>query len=89
MTNSYLNIFNLIYLIYPYSDQNLTSKNGIFYFTHSGTILKMLGLLGLYKDDHKLKHDNYIEMENRQWRTSKIDPFGSNIAFVLYKYWIY
>jgi len=49
----------------------------------------MLGLLGLYKDEHKLKHDNYINMENRQWRTSKIDPFGSNIAFVLYKYWIF
>jgi len=49
----------------------------------------MLGLLGLYKDEHKLKHDNYFKMENRLWRTSKIDPFGSNIAFVLYKYWIY
>jgi len=48
----------------------------------------MLGLLGFYKDEQKLKHDNYIKMENRLWRTSKIDPFGSNIAFVLYKYWI-
>ncbi|CAH1710080.1 unnamed protein product [Aphis gossypii] len=68
-----------------FDDPHLTSKNGIFYFTHSGTILKMLGVLGLYKDEHKLKHDNYFEMENRQWRTSKIDAFGSNIAFVLYK----
>ncbi|XP_008182157.1 multiple inositol polyphosphate phosphatase 1 [Acyrthosiphon pisum] len=68
-----------------FDDQDLNSKNGIFYFTHSGTILKMLGLLGLYKDEHKLKHDNYFKMENRLWRTSKIDPFGSNIAFVLYK----
>lgn len=49
----------------------------------------MLGLLGLYKDEHKLKHDNYFKMENRLWRTSKIDPFGSNIAFVLYKYGLY
>lgn len=68
-----------------FDDQDLKSKNGIFYFTHSGTILKLLGLLGLYKDEHKLKHDNYFKMENRHWKTSKIDPFGSNIAFVLYK----
>jgi len=46
----------------------------------------MLGLLGLYKDEGELRHDNYYEMKNRQWRTSKIDAFGSNLAFVLYKY---
>lgn len=49
----------------------------------------MLGLLGLYKDENELKHDNYYKMEKRQWRTSKIDAFGSNLAFVLYKYLIY
>lgn len=48
----------------------------------------MLGLLGLYKDESELKHDNYFKMEDRQWRTSKIDAFGSNLAFVLYKYFI-
>lgn len=73
-------------MIVIYSNVDLHSKNGIFYFTHSGTILKMLGLLRLYKDKSKLKHDNYFDMENRQWRTSKIDAFASNIAFVLYKY---
>lgn len=45
----------------------------------------MLGLLGLYKDESELKHDNYLEMENRQWRTSKIDAFGSNLVFIIYK----
>jgi multiple inositol-polyphosphate phosphatase/2,3-bisphosphoglycerate 3-phosphatase len=69
-----------------YSNKDLNSKNGIFYFTHSGTILKMFGVLGLFKDENELKHDNYIEMKNRQWRTSKIDAFASNLAFVLYEY---
>ncbi|XP_050420837.1 multiple inositol polyphosphate phosphatase 1-like [Adelges cooleyi] len=72
-------------MIEHFDDEDLNSNNGIFYFTHSGTILKMLGLLSLYKDDNFLRHDNYLEMENRQWRTSKIDAFGSNLAFVLYK----
>lgn len=85
---SYLrDIFFLILVFCQiFSDESLLSKNGIFYFTHSGTILKMLGVLGLYKDDRELKHDNYNEMENRHWRTSKIDAFGSNLAFVLFKY---
>lgn len=79
-------IIFIYWILYVYSDDSLNSKNGIFYFTHSGTILKLFGLLGLYKDEIKLKHDNYNEMENRLWRTSKIDAFGSNIAFILYKY---
>lgn len=79
------NKFHLFKLWFVNSDKSLESHNGIFYFTHSGTILKMLGLLGLFKDVENLRHDNYLEMENRQWRTSKIDAFGSNIAFVLYK----
>jgi len=78
-----------MYSICIYSDDNLNSKNGIFYFTHSGTILKMLGLLGLYKDEDELRHDNYLKMQNRQWKTSQIDAFGSNLAFILYKYYIY
>ncbi|XP_050545652.1 multiple inositol polyphosphate phosphatase 1-like isoform X2 [Daktulosphaira vitifoliae] len=68
-----------------FDDDKLDSHNGIFYFTHSGTVLKMLGVLGLYKDNDNLRHDNFWEMENRQWRTSKIDAFGSNLIFVLFK----
>ncbi|VVC33249.1 Histidine phosphatase superfamily,Histidine phosphatase superfamily, clade-2 [Cinara cedri] len=73
-------------MVEHFDNDDLNSKNGIFYFAHSGTVLKLLGLLKLYKDETELKHDNYFEMENRKWRTSKIDPFAANIAFVLYKY---
>nr|XP_023025072.1 multiple inositol polyphosphate phosphatase 1 [Leptinotarsa decemlineata] len=54
------------------------------YFSHSGTILKMLAHLGLYKDEEVLTAKNYEHMSGRKWRTSLIDSFGSNIAFVLY-----
>ncbi|CAK9812393.1 Multiple inositol polyphosphate phosphatase 1 [Anthophora quadrimaculata] len=55
------------------------------YFTHSGTILKVLALLGVAKDDQHLTHDSFLLYgDNRAWRTGIIDSFASNIAFVLY-----
>lgn len=56
------------------------------YFTHSGTILKLLALLGVAKDAHPLTHNTFtLEKEDeRAWRSSMIDAFASNIAFVLY-----
>ncbi|XP_014478398.1 PREDICTED: multiple inositol polyphosphate phosphatase 1-like isoform X2 [Dinoponera quadriceps] len=56
------------------------------YFTHSGTILKLLALLGVAKDTHPLMHDSFASHENdkREWKSSIIDVFASNIAFVLY-----
>ena len=69
--------------IYPLQG---SSTRGIFYFTHSGTILKFLAFLDLYRDDAPLLADNYDDMKDgRKWRTSRIDAFGSNIAFVLKK----
>ena len=71
-----------------------TEENGIFYFTHSGTILKLLSYLGLYQENvnkqtgkkYELRHDNYEKMKNsRKWRTSLIDPFASNVGLVLNK----
>lgn len=57
------------------------------YFSHSGTILKLLALLGIAKEDQHLTHDLFsLYAENRAWRTGVIDTFASNIAFVLYKY---
>ena len=75
-------------------DTGREEQNGIFYFTHSGTILKMLSYLGLYKEEinkhtgHRLelRHDNYNKMkDSRNWRTSFIDPFASNVGLVLKK----
>lgn len=52
------------------------------YFTHSGTILKLLAKLSLYKDDFRLGHENF--KRNRLWNVSKIDAFASNIFFVAF-----
>ncbi|XP_018045713.1 PREDICTED: multiple inositol polyphosphate phosphatase 1-like [Atta colombica] len=57
------------------------------YFTHSGTILKLIALLGLAKDSHPLTHDSFVlrkKEDKRAWRSSIIDTFATNIAFVLY-----
>lgn len=60
-----------------------------FYFSHSGTVLKMLALLGLYRDAEPLSHRAFAanggRAEERQWRVSRIDAFASNLAFVMYK----
>lgn len=61
-------------------------KKAVLYFSHSGTVLKMLAHLGLYRDPQPLRASNFQEMlQNRLWRVSQISSFASNIAFVLYK----
>ncbi|XP_022194980.2 multiple inositol polyphosphate phosphatase 1 isoform X1 [Nilaparvata lugens] len=57
----------------------------VFYFSHSGTLLKMLSYLNLYEDELPLLSDNFDKQSNRLWRVSQIDAFGTNIAFVLYR----
>jgi hypothetical protein len=57
------------------------------HFTHSGTILKLLALLGVAKDAHPLMHNTFIpdQESERKWSSSIIDAFASNMAFVLYE----
>lgn len=62
---------------------NSTHPASTFYFTHSGTVLKLLAALDLYKDGKKLEHGDYGK--ERHWRTSEIDAFASNLMFVLYQ----
>ncbi|XP_065090534.1 multiple inositol polyphosphate phosphatase 1 [Ochlerotatus camptorhynchus] len=50
-----------------------------FYFTHSGTLLKAMAFLGLYRDEHPLTHRDFER--KRQWRVSEIDAFASNLVF--------
>lgn len=58
--------------------------NSTFYFTHSGTLLKLLAHLGLYKDPSALTYQDFGKP--RKWRTSEIDAFATNVAFVLYEW---
>lgn len=59
-----------------------TTSTTTVYFTHSGTILKLLAKLNLYKDDRPLLHTDFDY--DRKWRVSKIDPFASNIFIVVF-----
>ncbi|KAK9720668.1 Histidine phosphatase superfamily (branch 2) [Popillia japonica] len=59
--------------------------HAVLYFTHSGTLLKMLSHLNLYREDKPLRAADYNDNHNRKWRVSKIDTFGSNLAFILHK----
>lgn len=62
--------------------ENSTHPPSTFYFTHSGTVLKLLAALGLYKDEKKLEHTDYGQP--RQWKTSEIDAFASNLVFIAF-----
>ncbi|ENN71133.1 multiple inositol polyphosphate phosphatase 1 [Dendroctonus ponderosae] len=55
------------------------------YFTHSGTLLKMLAHMGLYRDQNHLTASEFGNMANRKWKTGLIDSFGTNLAFILYE----
>ena len=62
-----------------------SNKKGIFRFGHHGTVVRLLGILGLFKDEEPLKADNFERHTNRKFRNSRIGPFSTNIAFVLYE----
>lgn len=57
---------------------------GLFHFTHSGMMLKFYSRLGLFKDQSPLQASSYSTQGQRKWKTSDIDPFAGNIAFVLF-----
>lgn len=55
-----------------------------FMFAHAETIYPLTCLLGLFKDRKKLSMKCYIR-KRRKWKATRIAPFASNIAFLLYK----
>lgn len=67
-----------------FKDENSDSKTSA-YFTHSGTLLKILSLMNIAKDQSPLLHDSYSISKSRNWRMTLIDAFATNLAFVLYE----
>lgn len=51
---------------------------------HAETLLPLLSLLGLYKDQTPPTADNYKAQQGRSFRTSLIVPYAANLLFVLY-----
>lgn len=58
-----------------------SGPSGIFYFSHSGALLKVMARLGFFEDSEPLTHSNINP--DRLWRTSYHGTFATNIAFVL------
>jgi hypothetical protein len=54
-------------------------------FCHAENILPLVASLGIFKDVDELNAENYESQRARLFRSSKITPFSSNIAFVLLK----
>ncbi|AWP18222.1 putative multiple inositol polyphosphate phosphatase 1 [Scophthalmus maximus] len=51
---------------------------------HAETLLPLLSLLGLYKDQTPPTASNYLSQQGRSFRTSRIVPYAANLLFVLY-----
>lgn len=76
----------MLYLFCSLKVEDPSSPSVVAYFTHSGTLLKVIARLGLFNDSVPLLGNNFDHHRNsRKWRTSVIDPFATNLAFVLYK----
>ncbi|RZF39725.1 hypothetical protein LSTR_LSTR011134 [Laodelphax striatellus] len=63
-------------------DDSQETPQSQFLFSHSGSILKFITAMGLFRDETHLTKNNLLK---RRWRGSYIDAFGSNFASVLYK----
>ncbi|ESO04777.1 hypothetical protein HELRODRAFT_111769 [Helobdella robusta] len=61
------------------------SSKGSFYFSHAETIIPLLNILGLFKEDPLLTDKNFDQMQNRLFRATRVSPFASNVAFVLHQ----
>lgn len=63
-----------------------TSKPyGVFYFSHSGAMAKLVARWGLYNDTLAPTASNYAFQTGRQWSTSRMQNFAVNMAFVLFR----
>jgi len=59
--------------------------HGIFRFAHTGTVIPLLTMLGLYNDSVPPRADNFNQQANRTFRVSDVVPMSANVALVLYK----
>lgn len=53
-------------------------------FGHAETLLPLLALMGLFKDEKPLTADNFSAHTEQKFRSGKIVPYASNLVFVLY-----
>lgn len=67
--------------------KHLESKEqpqAIAYFAHASGIQLLATALGIRKNNEPLRADNYLTQSRRNWRSSILSPFGSNLAAIKY-----
>lgn len=64
--------------------ESQTMPKVVAYFAHSATIQLLFTALGAVKDTDGLRADNYQQLMQRKWRSSKISTFASNLAVIKY-----
>ena len=57
---------------------------GLFRFAHTGTVVPLLAMLGLFNDSEPLLAENFHSQGQRKFRVADIVPMSGNVAFVLY-----
>lgn len=57
----------------------------IAYFAHSNTIETLITALGIKKDNIPLMARNFESMRDREWKTSVINPFSSNLVTIKFE----
>ncbi|XP_075072481.1 multiple inositol polyphosphate phosphatase 1 [Mixophyes fleayi] len=53
-------------------------------FGHAETLLPLLALMGLFKDEKPLTADSFATQNEHKFRSGRIVPYASNLVFVLY-----
>ena len=57
---------------------------GKFQFGHLGATIRLKTILGLFKDSSPLLANNMDQMSTRYFKTSKTNPYGGNLVFIVY-----
>ncbi|KAK6624155.1 hypothetical protein RUM44_011013 [Polyplax serrata] len=65
--------------------QHAQEPIGKFYFSHASALLMTMARLGIASHGIPLRHDNFDEQRNREWKTSELSPFAANLAAVFFK----
>lgn len=54
------------------------------HFGHAETLLPLLALMGLFKEEKPLTADRFSPQTEQKFRSGKIVPYASNLVLVLY-----
>jgi multiple inositol-polyphosphate phosphatase/2,3-bisphosphoglycerate 3-phosphatase len=75
---------DMVRIVTELRDNPRSDPRATIYFGHAETIVPLIALLGLFEGP-PLTAEGFLLSKHRAFRTSKIAPFGANIAFLVYR----